>query len=60
MIMTQEQINAIYRMWQYFPYRKCYLMTKGEAWEVIAPKDKKQVNEMLKTGWKAYETLGSR
>jgi hypothetical protein len=55
--MSQEQINAIHRMWQYFPYRTCYLMTKEDKWEVISPKNRRSVNQMIKDGWKAYETL---
>jgi len=57
MELTEKEIAEFKRFKSYYPYRKVYLVddTANNFREVIAPKTKHYINQVIRNGCKVYE-----
>lgn len=57
MELTEKEKNDFKRFKAYYPYRKCYLVDdiNNNFREIICPKTKHYINQVIKNGCKVYE-----
>lgn len=53
---SQESIDEAKKLWQYMPYRRCWVAEKdGEHFRVVCEATARRANMLARDGWAVFE-----